>query len=318
MKRFALPVLLSLVLLGLGSGGASAAPKASLLGDPELQQAQERVQRLHQDISLINLLNGLHLTREQMTKLLALAREARQVREQLFSQQYRADLREAETAFTALKQEIQQGAPAKGEVPAQAARVNHRLKEVREQNWQQLAQSCQSLEARLGQVLTPEQVQVVQSFTPCLIPPKDLRDPVRAGQAAPHEGVVHRLRQLRALPEDRWQAFRDRIVDRVVEKISQKVKPLTAAEKQQEKSRLLSLADRVRQMPEADFEMAKENLVAELAPQSRLKELKAELEARGQHLAKAHRSPLARYFLNDRIIPILEERLARGNMAGLQ
>ncbi len=33
---------------------------------------------------------------------------------------------------------------------------------------------------------------------------------------------------------------------------------------------------------------------------------------------KARGSRLTRYFLNDRIIPILEERLARGNVAGLQ
>jgi len=316
MKKFAffLPLLIS---IGLWNGAASPAPRAAFLGDAELQQAQERVRQLHQDISLINLLNGLHLTRDQMTQLLALALEAQKTREQVF-RQYRANLLEAETAFTALRQEIQQGAPARGEVPAQAARINHRLKELREQQVPQVAQTMQSLEGRVKQVLTPEQVQVVQNFTPCLIPPADLRDPVRAGQAAPQEGLVKRLRQLRNLPEDKWQAYRDQIVERAVDKISQKVKPLTEAQRQEEKARLVALAERLRQMPEVDFEMAKDKLMEELAPKARIKERKAELEARAPHLAQARVSPLARYFLNHRIIPILEERLAQGNVAGLQ
>jgi len=127
-----------------------------------------------------------------------------------------------------------------------------------------------------------------------------------------------RLQRLRAIPEDKWQAHRERIAQRVVDRISQRVKPLSAAEKQEEKARFLALAERIRQMPEVDFEMEKNNLIEELAPQARLKELKAELEARNPRLARAYRSPLARYFLNDRIIPILEERLARGGVAGLQ
>ena len=97
---------------------------------------------------------------------------------------------------------------ARGEVPAQARKINHRLKKLREQNFQEVRQAVQSLETRLNQVLTPEQVQVVKNFTPCLNPPKDLRDPVRAGQAAAHGGLEKRLRRLRTIPEDKWQAHR--------------------------------------------------------------------------------------------------------------
>ena len=39
------------------------------------------------------------------------------------------------------------------------------------------------LEEKLTPVLTPEQIKVVENFLPCLIPPKELRDPVRAGKA---------------------------------------------------------------------------------------------------------------------------------------
>ena len=318
MKKLAIILVLAFAMLSLGNGIASAAKRSFIPGDEELRSAQERVRRLHQEISLINLLNGLHLTRDQMTQLLALAKEARQTREQLFSQQYRAALQEAETAFTALRQEIQKGNPVRGEVPKQAQNINHRLKEMRHHSFQQMRQAMQSLETRLNQVLTPEQVKVVQDFTPCLIPPKDLRDPVRAGQAAAHGGLEKRLRRLRAIPEDKWQAHRERIAQRVVDKISQRVKPLSEAEKQEEKARFLALADRIRRMPEVDFEMEKAKLIEELAPKARIKELKAEIEDRNPRQGKNRGSRLTRYFLNDRIIPILEERLAQGNVAGLQ
>jgi hypothetical protein len=317
MKNIAIAVIFALVFLSLNSSPALAFRQGVLFGDKELQQAQERVHRLHQDISLINLLNGLHLTRDQLTQILALAQKARQTREQLFSRQYRAALQEAKTAFTALRQEIQKGTPARGEVPAQARRINHRLKEMRLQSFQQMRQAMQSLEARLNHVLTPEQVQVVKDFTPCLIPPKDLRNPVRAGQATSHGGMLKRLQRLRSIPADKWQTHRDRIAQRVVHKISKKVKPLTEAEKQEEKSRFLALADRIRQMPEVDFEMEKDKLIEELAPKARIKELKAEIKARHPRRGKHRGSRLTRYFLNERIIPILEERLARGPVAVL-
>ena len=318
MKKLAIILVFCFALLSLGNGTASAAQRGFVPGDEELRSTQERVHRLQRDISIINLLNGLHLTRDQMTQLLALAKEAHQTREQLFSQRYRASLQEAETSFTALRQEIQQGAPARGEVPDQARKIKNSLKEMRQQNFQAARQTMQSLETRLTQVLTPEQVQVVKDFTPCLIPPKDLRNPVRAGQAAAHGGMEKRLRRLRAIPEDKWQAHRERIAQRVVDKISKRVKPLTEAEKQEEKARFLALADRIRKMPEVDFEMEKNQLIEELIPQARIKELKAEFEARQSRRGKARGSRLSRYFLNDRIIPILEDRLARGNVAGLQ
>lgn len=316
MQKCSALFLLAFLMLIFGRSGAGMAQQTAPAGDEELRRSQERVKRLHQDISLINLLNGLNLNREQLTKLLSLAQEARQVREQLLSREYRASLQQAETSFAALRDEVGKGAPARGEVPAQAAKMNHRLKEFREQNHQEVAQTLQSLEGRIRQVLTPEQLQVVDKFTPCLIPPADMRDPVRAGQAASQEGMMKRLRQLRALPEDRWQAHRDRIAQGVVDKISQKVKPLTEAEKQQEKARLLALAERIRRLPEVDFEMEKDKLVEELIPRARLKELQAALAAKDPRSGSASR--LSRYFLNDRIIPILEERLAKGRVAGLK
>ena len=318
LTRILLFVLVMLFFWG-SSRMEAGARRAGALGDPELQQLREQVSGFQQDISAINLLNGLHLTREQLGQVLQLAREAHQAREAtLNSAGFKDSLRQAEAAFGALRMEIQKGAPARGEIPARAAQIEHRLKDLRDQANQQLSGQYQALEDKLRTVLSPEQLQVAQDFNPCLIPPLDLRNPVRAGQAASNEGAIKQLRRLMQIPEARWQARKQEIVRRVVEKYSQNHFRLSEAEKQQEQTRLLNLVERVRRMSQVDFEMGKEKLAEEFTPRDRMKDLRTEVERRAPHGRQAQLSRVGRFLLSERVIPILEERLQANTLAARQ
>jgi hypothetical protein len=319
--RLAKILMFTGMLLFLWGGGLiEAGPRRSgALGDPELQQLREQVATLQEDISAINLLNGLHLSQEQMGQILQLAQEARQARENTInSPAFKNSLRQAEAAFNALRTEIQRGAPARGEVPARAAQIEHRLKDLRDQANQQLSTRYQALEEKLRSVLAPEQLKVAQDFNPCLIPPLDLRNPVRAGQAVSSEGVIKHLRRLQQMPEDKWQARKQEIVQRMVDNYSRNHYRLSEAEKQQEQARLLNLAERVRRMSQVDFELAKEKLAEEFTPKDRMKDLRAEVERRAPHGRQAHFSRVGRFLLSERIIPLLEERLQNNTVAASQ
>lgn len=299
-----------IIWAALAAGALARPPAAPAKG--EEKEVLERVRELREDISTINLLNGLNLTREQVTKILDLARQTRQAREQnLQAQENLAALKEAEEAFQALRAEIQKGVPARGDIPKRALQAELGLKERRDQLNRGISEQYRALEARLNQVLSPEQAQVAQNFEPCLIPPLNLREPVRAGQAASPEGAVKLLRRLKKLPEAQWQARKNTIAQRRVDLVSKHHYRLTEPEKAEVKARFLSLVERVRSMSDMDFEMEKDRLAQEMKPRERMKELREELQARNPHQGPPLLTKVGRFLLSERIIPILEQRLSQ-------
>lgn len=70
------------------------------------------------------------------------------------------------------------------------------------------------------------------------------------------------------------------------------------------------MLDRVRRMSDVDFELEKEKLAMELKPANKIEYLHKQIERCSPYQRRPKISKPGRYFLSDRIIPILEERLA--------
>src|SRR5208283_4178658 len=69
------------------------------------------------------------------------------------------------------------------------------------------------LAPEVDQILTEEQKNIFASFSCCLVPPKDFKDPVRAGQAAGGEKQIDLLRGARAITAERWPQAKARLLD---------------------------------------------------------------------------------------------------------
>jgi hypothetical protein len=271
-----------------------------------------KIHELRQDISTINLLNGLNLSREQIKQVLSLARLAEEAR-QYAASQMKEILPEAQEAFSALKEEIKKGSPAQGYLPKRAKLINSRLKDLHQDIQADMADRMQQIEARLRQVLTAGQIHIVSEFKPCLIPPDELGEPARAGQADPSSKIIKKLRRLRELPDWAWENRKEFIVERVVERIAKHFR-LTDEEAEAEYARLLQLFERARALSEIDFEVEKLTLANQIKPRDRIEELQKEIEWR---LPQHKKQPkLTRFLLSDRIIPILEDRLNKNELAG--
>ncbi len=167
------------------------------------------------------------------------------------------------------------------------------------------------LDYELSKILTPEQKQVIGTFKPCLIPPKDLKNPVRAGQASSNDRGIQILRRVRDIPGYAWNHRKYRMVSHMIERFSRHRYVMTEKEKEKELERLLSLFEKVRSMSDTDFEFEKENLAEELKPANRIHELREEIQKREPHKRKPKASKAVRFLLHKRVIPILEERIAR-------
>ena len=275
-------------------------------------EAVKKVHELRQDISTINLLNGLNLSRKQMKQVLSLARLAEEARQYGISRMEEI-LPEAEEAFAALKEEIGKGSPAQGHLPERARLINNHLKDLHQDIRADVTRRIEQLEARLREVLTAGQIHIVSEFKPCLIPPDELGEPARAGQADPSSKIIKKLRRLRELPDRAWENRKEFIVERVVQRIAKHFR-LTEEEMDAEFARLLQLFERARALSEIDFEVEKLTLANEIKPRDRIEELQKEIEWR---LPQHKKQPkLTRFLLSDRIIPILEDRLRKNELAG--
>lgn len=275
-------------------------------------EAVKKIHELRQDISTINLLNGLNLSRKQMKQVLSLARLAEEARQYGISRMEEI-LPEAEEAFSALKAEVEKGSPAQGSLPERARLINNRLKDLHQDLQADMSNRMQQIEGRLREVLTAGQIHIVSEFKPCLIPPDELGEPARAGQADPSSKIIKKLRRLRQLPDWAWENRKEFIVEKVVERIAKHFR-LTEEEMDAEYIRLLQLFERARALSEIDFEVQKLTLADAIKPRDRIEELQKEIEWR---LPQHKQQPkLVRFLLSDRIIPVLENRLRNGELAG--
>lgn len=163
-------------------------------------------------------------------------------------------------------------------------------------------QRLHEVELELERILNSGQVTVVREFKPCLIPPKNLRDPVRVGQANDHSAAERLIERLRRTPPQRLEA----VIDRVLEREQDHWGPYGPSHLARRKRTLLAAARKARGMSEADFALAKTDLAKQIEPPDRIREIREKLDelARRRGLA----GKLARMMLRPVFVEQLRER----------
>ena len=192
-------------------------------------EQQAEVVRLRGEINNWNLINGLHLTRNQIDRIVALH---------------------------------------------DAAVPNGRATQTSGQRATGVPRFLlTSLERSVEEVMNPGQRQVVGDYKACLIPPKNLKDPVRVGQASDRSHHERWLARARKASGPRLI----KLVDGALEAEAKHLGELSPAEHQQRKALLLKTARQVAKMSDADFELNKAELAESIAPPNRKKELEGEI-----------------------------------------
>lgn len=272
---------------------------------PEDARSYTNTKNLFEEVSLLNLINGLHLGKDQMTKLAALAEESSALRETTLKT-YRKKAEEFALALNELREKL---IDSNVQVPPcceqNAVEREHALNEAKKAYYQKL----NALEEKVRAILSDGQVRVINEFNPCLIPPKDLKDPVRAGQAAgDFEEVYMHLEHLRNMPEKAFNVIGKPLTVKVVEEhFSAFCK--NADDKTREANRILKVLKKCRAMSDSDFALEKEALARELlSPMTSIQEKVAEIT---QFFANQHggMSKVGRFMLDPRIVPLLKRKL---------
>jgi hypothetical protein len=282
-----------------------APPAAAQQND--VDQTLKNIEQLREEINLVNFINGLNLSEEQLKKLIGVAKEFQDNLAELKSK-HNAMFQETEKAWQNLKANLlAKGPDLTREVAGQAANLENKLKNLKLVQDQEYETYCK----QVCSLLSDAQRNVCSTFKPCLLPPKDQKNPVLVGQGASNDMAMKILRGIREMPQKLFERQRWQIVERQFDRIKKNTRhELTEEEKAAERERVLKLVDRVRTMDDEVFELEKDKLVEELKVKDQAKELHEELRD-----VLVNRDPemgekkIAKYFLEPLMLPILEDRL---------
>lgn len=256
-------------------------------------QKLEKTEGLRREIRLINLLNGLDLTPEQMALIRDKAEESRRLVDDS-----RSFFAARQKELEGILEEIRKCRLENQDVSPNLAQRYHALDlELKKERFR-LEETLRGLAGDIERNLGRHQIYALEKFVPCIIPPKGES---RIGQAVDVRGIAGKLARLRGVPERLYDQRRNQIIEKSVEEIKVKAGPAVGRDGQEEMSEKIgNFYDKVRGLGEVDFEIQKEKLAEEFAnivkPKSAPLDLTKKIEA---------------FLLSPEVIPILEERIQR-------
>ena len=139
-----------------------------------------------------------------------------------------------------------------------------------------------AVERAVEAVLNPGQRAVVADYKACLLPPKNLKDPVRVGQAQDTSAYVPWLTRARGLTGRELETA----INDTLEREAKHAGELSKWERQKRVALLRKTAHEAGKMTDSEFELSKEELAARITPPDRIQELRKEMDqvvrARGE------------------------------------
>lgn len=297
-KKIALTALFALVISFIGGHLVSAEENA----------AQQQVAKLREAISLTNLTNGLNLSEVQLRQIVPVLKEYQEVYK-TFKQQQDVRAEQMAKAFNDLKDALQSGGPfLRPSVENQASKLDSQESKANEEFNLKLI----PFQTKIENILTEAQKTVLEEFSACLLPPADQKNPVRVGQINANEHALNIIKKIRSVPENDYRELRNTILQNYFFTFEDKHGKLTEAEKEQEKNRLFGLADKVRVMSDAEFELNKNALADEFIIRNKAEELEKQLKDLLHYRTKTKKglNKVGHYFLNPQMLGILEAKLA--------
>ncbi|MEW6358191.1 MAG: hypothetical protein AB1696_17795 [Planctomycetota bacterium] len=267
------------------------------LDAPQTAALMGKVEDVKSDARMLNLINGLNLTADQMRQIMSLVQNAKRGR---WSNGVAASLKAERDALLQARQDLlTRGgiAPETLDLLRRTATESDRGQFMGRRGAMADPEN-ERLVSEVEKILTAEQRQVLSQFKPCVVPPEDHRDPVRAGQAETDSRMAGFLERMRRAPMDRVE----RTVGQLVADEEQKMGIRTAEQRQARINEILDVIQKARAMSETEFAMNRDRLAQQIKPSYAPPGRRAGDDPVG--------SAIRTYLLDERVIPFLKERLS--------
>ncbi len=158
------------------------------------------------------------------------------------------------------------------------------------------------LELAAEAVLRPGQLEVMETYKPCLLPPKNLKDPVRVGQASDGARLARWLERARGKPQRRVERMIERLIEREIAHLG----PMDDATTEQRRNLLRETVRQASGMSDVEFALNKDDLADAIQPQDRKDELIADIDAMRRKRVQPGRT--AQFLLNRGFAEVLKVR----------
>lgn len=211
-----------------------------------------------------------------------------------------------ETSYTALKADLLDDDLITEKVERKAAEAHRKELNLRDEYEREMS----SLAKMTRNILTENQLRLVEDFKPCLIPPKGPNQSKIGEASGDTTQLEKRMKQLRQMPERRFEFAAERLMEEYIAKLEEENGELTDTERHEERVRLMDLAYRVRNLSEPEFEVEKAGIAAELKAPFEKKKEETEKQQKKNITVK-----LGEFFLDTHLIPILQEKLENNKTA---
>ena len=270
-------------------------------GDLEVREIFAEVNDLRREINLINLVNGLSLSADQMNQMLAILRKVEATKGE-----YQSKVASQAHEMEEILKELREILARNEEIDQGLIRKFHRAKKRGEDLKEEFHSALMPYQDEMKRVLNGNQLALIEEFKPCVVPPHDVRNPVRIGQASGDTRMGERLlTRVRQMDESLYQRRKPRLIERYIERVERHVGIFSDEERTEEESRVADIFKRARELSDLDFDVQKGDLARELK-ESHEKALQSRHRKRRGDLDK-----LGKFLLDPKLIPILEKRLTQ-------
>ncbi len=278
--------LLKAVLYGIS--GAMILSSAAVA-----QPLEKKKSEVREDITILNLVNSLYLTKNQMLALLTKAREA-EAKRKAFTSQLEELTGYSEASLKKMRGKLMKNEELPEYLTSEVGSSQKNLHDLRDRHEEEMLKLAKDV----SRILNENQLVMVDEYVPCIIPQRSLTHPERVGQADATVGMERLLERIHDMPEALYQQRKEGILMGAAARLEKHTHKEVEVEK--EKKRLAKIFDEARALSDLEFDLKKAELAQKILPEE--KKIKTEKE----RLRK-----IAHFLLSPRIIPVLEEKLSQ-------
>ena len=294
-------------------GGHEAAPAPACCCNPcgcddcACAPLASEIRDLRDDINLLNLYNGLNFTKHQLAHLISANK--------FVEKEKPVSARPSEKAvldYYELLKKIR--ASVYGFKPLAAVDVKDlgraRVEACKPGGRPRAGKKGSDEVARaVDSILYDGQKEVLIDYAPCLIPPQNLRDPVRVGQAQDTGPALKEIDRLRAIPDDRFNRERQTIVEDLIARAEEHGGKFPESERSKIRWEVDELIVKARLLSDVDYELSKGDLAGQMTG---LLDRKEQVKERLKDLVGEENVLLGKisaFLVHPRSRPLLEARL---------
>lgn len=248
----------------------------------------DNIAKIQREIQILNLINGLELSKSQMDFIIEKAREIEQIKDD-FSTKINN-----ETTLQILDQ-LRENRIKNQEISDELRKMVHYAEEKMHDYRLSMFESIEKMANEVEHMLDPNQIYQLEHYIPCLIPPPGESN---IGQSEKPTGIIQQLKRIREIPDWLYETKKYDIVDKTVEKMKKHLPRGTEFNEYAEQQRILRLFDEIRALSDIDFVLKNEDYAEKLKGKYFINKIPLNLSFK-----------IERFLLDPLIIPILENKI---------